>query len=923
MLAGYITGRETGRGILPGYRPLMIKKKLITLIIVITLSIPVSVFSTAEITRSFRSSGISSLTGRDRFLYNVSLDDIQYRYLQQAKSEGEADNWEKAYRIVRDLHIPEARPVLIKSLYKLEQYEELQEYVDNMPKKDLISLFSQVAEYYLLASIKLQRYDELNDIFVLQRRFYPELTADLYKQIIYSLISSGDYNQVIEMTDIFPSDIYLEGEKNYLLGIAHYYLGFYSTAKGFFHNISGENIFRQLSEKYLSVISYYTGSPEDYPYKLPGLGDDVKFNRALAFLRAGRIDEANSIALTIEDRDKRNLIDLFVAWESGHFRTAAAHLDSFEDFDPTGYSLTTLIKAESYYHSGRYREAEQLFKLYNSFDDADTLYANHSLAYCFKGFFRFNSTAYYWIKNLSGEKAFYDSLAAYNLSLLYTHTENYHSANRYYRYYIDRYDIPQNDTRFIEAYLNTLHNLSRYSQFISIFNRYGSILPPEIRKEKLIVIADYYEGLNNLKEAIGYLEKALETEPDDKLRLRTEKMKFTLGEYKDSEDFILSLISKYPQSSFRKSLSLDLAKFYLSQRRFAQAADFIDSLLYGESPSDSLHIPIKGRYADSLRFYKGLALKEKGNIKQAKDMFVNLYSELNTPSLKRPVFDALTDVFSILDGEYAAAYLDSLIISEEDLEMRKDYLLILAEVYERRSLYGQANRIYLALLSGYSEEDTLFYSIPPGIEKKEAEYDSLWWYDEKYHVYEQDSLLYVQDTMISGMTYRPDPEILHRLAVNEIRMRNYTQALEYLDMMKEYNQGLNEEALFLSYLAHYSMDRSVEAIEILLDIYYDYPDSRKRFDIVINLIERLMENEQDIYAWFFLQEYYSTATQAERWSLDRYRDTLKPKLQSDTLAVENVLKPILARGIDFRQIYSDSLLVKDGEEWVSPLLQEE
>jgi len=129
--------------------------------------------------------------------------------------------------------------------------------------------------------------------------------------------------------------------------------------------------------------------------------------------------------------------------------------------------------------------------------------------------------------------------------------------------------------------------------------------------------------------------------------------------------------------------------------------------------------------------------------------------------------------------------------------------------------------------------------------------------------------------------------------------------------------------IFLSYLAHYSLGMRDEAINILLSIYYRYPDSPKRFEVIKNIVEQFIENQQSLFAWYFIKDYYQEASQTEKWTLDQYKDILAQVLKEDTLAVNRILVPLIDKGIDFQTIISDSLFYEKDGEWYSPALQEE
>ncbi len=779
-----------------------------------------------QITNSYRQQFFST---------TIKLSDVDEWYYEYAISEAKENNWTKVSAITQEIHTTDSISLYIKSLFELDKYDELLQFVDKIPEHKMKQLFDGIIEYYVLSALELAQYDHILVLLESQRDLDRQLTNYWYKRILYTLIKNHDYKAIITLIDVFPDDIYLEGEQNYILGVVNYHKGSYSTARDLLHNIPKEALFYNLAHNYLSLIYYYSEDLESIPNDLQSLSEEVKFNYALTLLKLGKLDDASSIALKLEQAESKNLINLLIAWEMKHYRTAYSLLNDFYSFSPTGHKLTTLIMAETYLFLDNYREAEWLFKHYTSFENADIKYANHALGYCFNSFYRFDNAVYFWNQNLDTHKSHYDSLAAYNLSLLYAKTERYSSANDYFNYFNDKYGLKTNDKVFIESYLTTLLEQQLFLVFKDKFNKLQSILPDKLKLQGMLTLGDYFNNLQQYQKAVNYYQEALHIEHDDNLLLKIERLRFSMGEYKDSEDFIISLIDKYPNSSFNKQLSLDLTKYYISQNKLQQAGNLIDSLLVIQEYPDLMVVDENSAYTDSLVYYKALVQKEAGNLTDAKHLFIELHRNLRTDNLRLSIVQHLDNIFSRTGAQKAITFLNELIEDESRTHIHKDYLILLAQVYENQSLYGEANKIYQLLL----EED------------------------ENYDYY-------------------------YYLAINEIRQRNYNKTLNYIEAFKDKTESVNEDIQFLSYLAYYSLDEKEKAVDILLDLYYDYPDSPKRFEFLKNIIEFFIENDYDLFAWYFLYHYYPQATNPEKWILDRYNEQLEPKTAEDSLKVEEV-----------------------------------
>ncbi len=835
---------------------------------------------------SYMRSGITTI---DQGFSNNRLNDIENKIINKAQQEATLENWKTVSRLLEGQRSDKAQQLYIRSLYMMGKYSELINHIDSLSSSTRFRLFRSIAPYYLLSSVRIEESVGLVDVLGSQKVFYPDVSSEGFKQVIYSLLAGGFVDQAIELIDLLPEDIYQAGEKDFILGITNYYSQDIRVAEQYFSSIDKKHDFYDGAVHYLSLIYYRIGEVPDFAdsEEIKLLNDEIKYNIALTMLKTGKIDDANSVALQIGDQNLRTRIELFVAWESKHYRTVVTLVENIDDFSYIGNCLSTLIVAESYYHTQQYRDAEAVFKMYSTFDKADKQYANHAQGHSFKGFYRYNSTAYYWIKNLENQPSFYDSLAAYNLARLYAFTENYYSADNYFDYYINRYGLPEDDPEFISDYVTTQYGQGNLANYGELLIEFKNILPLRDVVDGLIYLGNHHHENDKPLQALDYWQHALDLEDNDDLLLKTYRLRFSMNQFRDSEEFILTLIERYPQSSFVDDLSLDLTKFYLTQERFETTESFIDSLLVSGVRTDSLLFDNKPHYTDSLRYFKGLALKHKGVLHQALDHFYALNHQSTTSNLREPILHNMRTIINRIPAKQALDILGDYI--EEDHLMREEYLYMMAEVYQRQHLYAEANRIYSLI-----DDD---------------------------HSYRLDTERTDNDSLFTVPYRQIDTELHYRLALNEIRQRNYTQALDYINEIINFRNEINEDILFLSYLAHYSLGKNDKAINILLDLYYKFPDSSKRFEITKNLIEQFVENERDLYAWFFMKDYYPLATVAEQWQLDQYRESLARKLEEDTLAVSIYLEPLLDQGIKLHTILADSLLYKREGKWYSPLLE--
>jgi hypothetical protein len=771
------------------------------------------------------------------FSYLFDLSGHDALCYQQALAKAEIGEWQAAERVLKripDLYQKQEYFLFyLEILSKTGSHAEIIAAIDKLEVRSKIRFFTELIPFYIYSATELNEYARIADFIELQRKFYPHTIHEIYKKTLYSQLEAENYQQVIQLTDVFPGNIYVEGEKNFILGIAHHNLGYYSMAKGFFKNVldSDNQYFQRAACDYLSVIAYYLGDLDEVSYVNNVISDNALFNRIIVMLENEMLDEASSLSLRLDRGDRQKLVDLFISWENRHYKTAQAIIESFDDFNPLDYTLTSLILAETSFHLSKYQEAEQLFKNYLRKPNSDQSYANNAIAFSFNNFYRYNNAAYYWIKNLEEGKSFYDSLAVYNLSLLYTHTENYHTAEAYFRSYLRKYQVETGDRRFISSYLRVLKNQDRPLIFRDFFNEYGRLLSVNDKFDALLYIGDYYWDKNEFEDALVYYQMASEIKPDEDLILRMERIYLILGEYEDSEEFVLSFLDKYPQSSISFSLALDLSRFYLSQKRYTATINFIDSFLEKSGETVS---------TDSLYFYSAIADKELKNTDRAIEKFVSLHKNTQSEELRNQISQQLENIFINMDRRRAIRVLNEIIVDEVSLS--DDYLLILAKVYEKASIFEEVNNIYQLLLDEAGE----------GEEEK------------KFRLY-------------------------YLLAINEMYQKEYQQALEYLQAIDlQDDSGFQEDVIFLSYLAHYSLNNFTTAAKMLLKLYRDFPQSSKRFEVVKNLIELFIENDQPLFSWYFVNDFYPHANPTQRFTLDQYKQQLTQIVGEETLAIQQI-----------------------------------
>ncbi len=759
---------------------------------------------------------------RDSFSADLRISDLDNEYYRQAVQALDEGDWETALHLLQKItgffEREQYIRIYLSALHLSGSAEAVIDYIDSLAEILKIRMYDILIEYYIFASLEIEDYDGIAGFIELQRRYYPNKIHNFYKKTLCSLLKTGNNEQAIELTDIFPNNIYLPGEKNFILGVIHYNMEYYRLAEAFMLNVlAAENSpFREAANDFLYLITYISADLNRIPDDLTGLSERSKLNLILLLLEQHLLDEAGRLILELESDFNRLLMNLFISWEAGHYKTALTLLRSLPEHGIEDTALLNLIAGETLYHTHLYRDAVPRYRKYLEFDNIDEKYANHALGYCFKGYYRFNSTAYWWIKNLEPEEGFYDSLAARNLAKLYTFTENYHTAKDYFDYFDRKYGFPAEDKEYLLSFLKTMEKTESIPVLISFFAEHEEIIPHRERVPVLRSIGDYYLRQGDEELAVLYYDKVLDYETDYQLILKLERLRFGMGEYKDSEDFVLSLLKKYPESRINTGLALDLAKYYLNQKRYRQAVDFIEDFLDSREQEDHL---------DSLAYYSALAHKELMEQDKALDILIDLHRISEIPSVRSQALQQIESIMLTMEARKAINFLIGIIEESDNEDWNFDYLRILAKVYEKAHLYREASEIYRILIE----------------------------YDEK----------------------RDETELYYLLAVNEMYLKNYRGALQYLDLiLNSEDLSYESDALILSSLAYYSLDQHYRALLILSQLYYDYPGIPKRFEVVRNLIELLIEMELYFFAGYYVDNFYHQASPAEKFVLENYKSII-------------------------------------------------
>ena len=104
---------------------------------------------------------------------------------------------------------------------------------------------------------------------------------------------------------------------------------------------------------------------------------------------------------------------------------------------------------------------------------------------------------------------------------------------------------------------------------------------------------------------------------------------------------------------------------------------------------------------------------------------------------------------------------------------------------------------------------------------------------------------------------------------------------------------MNRDALFLSYAANFSLNKTASAKADLIELYSIYPEHPSRFEIIQALSDIFLQEKQYITSWFLLEELKSLCDPAQLFAVESKIKELKQMiaLEPDLPAQFDKIKP--------------------------------
>jgi uncharacterized protein HemY len=280
--------------------------------------------------------------------------------------------------------------------------------------------------------------------------------------------------------------------------------------------------------------------------------------------------------------------------------------------------------------------------------------------------------------------------------------------------------------------------------------------------------------------------------------------------------FFTTLLAQYPYLS-ENTYEHELVKFYLNRNEYDLAISVVDSLNFQPA------------YQDSMQYFKALAYIGKKEWETASDILAKIITNTNIQGLQILALKQYNQTIKNIEPATAIEKISSIITQSESDSLNHDLLFMISEIYEQNNLYKEANDIYRTLLK-----------------------DSLY----------TDSL-----------------KVMKKIAANEILLKDYKEANNYLDRMLAQQDSLyQKDALFFSYIANYSLENYPKAKKMLIELYQKYPEHEEKKQILRSLAQIYEKEEQYIISWYFWQQLQNIADPEEKSKIKDKINNIRKKI---------------------------------------------
>jgi len=272
--------------------------------------------------------------------------------------------------------------------------------------------------------------------------------------------------------------------------------------------------------------------------------------------------------------------------------------------------------------------------------------------------------------------------------------------------------------------------------------------------------------------------------------------------------------------SHPEDYDLQVVKFYFQKGEYVTVVNYITEL------QEESYI------SDSLNYYNALAYRGLGEDQEA----LNILSDLIIHSINHDLTDKIVNELKpVLNFQTPSDKIDTIsnLISELQHDHNlSDLLFIMADIYEEVHLFEEANDVYRTILTETNV-------------KAQLQIDLL-------------------------------------IATNHINLKEYEEALMILEPISSLQDSLlNKDALYYSYNAYLGLGENGSALEDLVELYDNYPNHPRRFEIIQALADIHFQEGNYIVSWYLLEQLKEISDPTQEFNLEREIKQLRDKLSNE------------------------------------------
>jgi|GEM_PF-3395246 len=728
------------------------------------------------------------------------LDDLVRQDLATAESLAAHNDNEAALNLLlnlpNSLRTDDTHLLRIELLARMQRHRELIDIVETSGRGFQERAFSRYLGDYMLACRRQNDIGRFRD-FLRSLRYAQDLRRELrLRGAVFSLLEEGRYTDADQILDLLPRQVIPPDLKGAIRAAALYYLGHTDVAGDIArHELNDGRSEREMVRAVAADILVLCAL-QDSSIVLPELPANLlpvtRRNLVLYHLARNELDDAEQTLLSLPVCDSTLLLQAFVAWGKGHVKTADALMTQLSPEFRTGRHSALLLQAELDYALQRYREAETDFKAYRLVVADSTLtprerYANYAIGWAFYGYYRYNNSAYWWMKNLDEtDRTPWDSLATIDLAELYTLTEHHDEAQKYYERLAGKYPRAlQGDV--LTHYLDNMRRTGRYDALEREFRRLYDEMEPGQRARFARALGDFFYDSGRWAASRDFYRLIPQDAADDRVVFRRERCTLLLSDERDNIAFLRGFLESYPRNRYAVSAAWDLMRYHLEAREY-------EAVL-------ALRVPAVAS-PDTAAYYRARALQGLGRREEALVLVEGLVESASSRHMRLQAVDALAELSAGDDLTTISLRFAALADSTLDPQVHERLLKTLAKRYEQRSLYREANELYFSLMEDPAYDDS------------------------------GDVRLLLANNLLRMKRYDAVQTTLQ-------------------PVLNSLTHTHREQALYIDYLAALAAEKPARARAYLIDLYVAYPNGRYRNETMMGLADLYNQSGMPLLAWNF------------------------------------------------------------------------